>query len=318
MNPELQNPLWWRNRLIYRVIAPILFSRNDGRFVLEEEWRNLIILDACRYDFFKAVVEKAKVRGNLSCFVSRGTDTAQFLRENFKVKNEEIVYVTGNPVVSKELKDKFYKLIPVWRDQWDEEAGTVRPEAVYNAAIKAIEDYPNKRLVIHFMQPHFPYLGYEFMDKMDEASPANIRRQVLGEKTYKKSEYKDSKLALYASYRYAKIGKTIMVEGYQKNLEAVLPYALRLATILPNKTVITADHGEAFGEKMSLLVPVSLYGHFPGFRIRALKNVPWFSVEPQTMNTEHMSAIQPMQIGPVFQSDEEQMIEERLKQLGYE
>ena len=53
----------------------------------------------------------------------------------------------------------------------------------------------------------------------------------------------------------------------------------KLAKELKGKTIISADHGEAFGEKLIPLLPFKVYGH-PGFtRIPILTKVPWFIVK---------------------------------------
>ncbi|MDI6703406.1 MAG: hypothetical protein QME40_01845 [bacterium] len=44
---------WWNNRIL-----GFLFKRiigNKGTYIMNEDWGNLIILDACRYDTFKKV-----------------------------------------------------------------------------------------------------------------------------------------------------------------------------------------------------------------------------------------------------------------------
>jgi hypothetical protein len=73
--------------------------------------------------------------------------------------------VTANPmpwvaewcdVASDEV---FHAVIDVWKDHWDWEANTVRPEPVATAMRRAHATYPNKRLIGHFVRPHQPFIG---------------------------------------------------------------------------------------------------------------------------------------------------------------
>ena len=60
-------------------------------------------------------------------------------------------------------------------------------------------------------------------------------------------------------------------KAYAENLKFVLEYLKKLICNLQGKIVITADHGEAFGEK-------GVLGHPYGVHIRELVEVPWFTV----------------------------------------
>jgi len=47
----------------------------------------------------------------------------------------------------------------VWGNEWDEEYKTILPGDIAAAAHDAYETCPNKRLIVHFMQPHVPFIG---------------------------------------------------------------------------------------------------------------------------------------------------------------
>ena len=159
-----KHPYFVRNALLYKFLS-ILYRKNNGFFIFNEPWDNLIILDACRYDFFEEQFNKQKIGGNLEKKISRGCHTISFLSENFnKDKYNDIVYITANPHVDLLLKDKFYKIVSVWKDGWDEKEKTVLPETVYEYSLDAIAKYPKKKKIIHFMQPHYPYIGYNIRD----------------------------------------------------------------------------------------------------------------------------------------------------------
>jgi len=71
----------------------------------------------------------------------------------------DTVYVTANPYAAWIPDRTFHAVVNLLASEWDAEVGIVYPEAVVRRAFEAHETYPNKRLIIHFMQPHFPFLG---------------------------------------------------------------------------------------------------------------------------------------------------------------
>jgi len=66
----------------------------EGTYIFDENWDNLIILDACRYDSFSKYNE---YDGELQYRISRGSSTKEFLRGNFQGPNHyDTVYCSGN------------------------------------------------------------------------------------------------------------------------------------------------------------------------------------------------------------------------------
>ena len=261
------NFAWWRDIVIIRrIICPILLPKNNGIYIVNEDWDNLIILDACRYDMFK---ELNTIEGLLEYRISRGTNTEEFLFENFsEEKYNDIVYVTANPFVSMHLKNKFYKLIPVWDKGWDEEKKTVLPSTMVKYTLDAFEKYPHKRFIVHFMQPHYPFINFTTFPEFD------LKEHV---SAINKSKNKD----VWDVIRERKKEKKA-IGAYKDNIRLVLPYVQKLVDTLPGKTVITADHGEALGERLHYLFPMKFYGHpIPGLRMECLVKVPWLIIDKQ-------------------------------------
>lgn len=217
--------------------------------MVEEAWANLIILDACRYDFFKQKIKGANIQGRLEARISRGSATRGFLIENFgKGTFQDIVYVTANPFVYTLLDAPFFKTVHLWRDEWDSTLGTVPPKRVENAAREMRNRYPNKRLIVHFMQPHTPFIG---------------SYRVKGEYFWRMALRK---------------GVKKVMKAYQANLDLVFPHVERLIHDFEGTTVVTSDHGDAFGEPATPL-KFPIFGHPTGVLIPALVKVPWFIVE---------------------------------------
>lgn len=132
--------------------------------IMEEDWDTLIILDVCRYDYFKRVYQDY-LKGALRKIISPGAYTHEWVDEVFGNKEfDDVVYVSANPHINSKgvtrpgydfnPRKSFHKVIDAWDWGWDEELGTVHPKGVSKAAGMARARYPRKRLIAHFMQPH--------------------------------------------------------------------------------------------------------------------------------------------------------------------
>lgn len=271
---------WWTYRfpgLMSRSFYTA-FRKNSGIYVLDEDWDNLIILDACRFDLFKEVLEEERwVEGELQLKESRGSYTKMFLRENFsKRKCGDLVYVSPNPIPG-EFKES-YRFVYV-RDENDE-SKSIHPEIMLKASLEAIKRYPDKRIIFHFVQPHIPYIN----------SPDELKNP-------------------FAGLARGEIDLADAKRAYKENLKLVLPAVKELVDNLEGKTVISADHGEAFGEWASPF-PIRIWGH-NGPRIRCLREVPWFVVKGGKRKTIKKGFDVEEKV-----SDEEEM-KRRLNNLGY-
>jgi len=112
---------------------------------------------------------------------SMQSGTPGFLSENFFDNKQfhDIVYVTGNPYVNTNLPDEtFHAVESVWKDGWDNDLQTIHPATMANRAMKVAEDYPNKRIIIHFLQPHTPFVGDVTLGQRNTFA---IREQALGD-----------------------------------------------------------------------------------------------------------------------------------------
>lgn len=124
------------------------YSSPEGVDVMAEDWDNLVILDACRYDYFE---DQNNISGDLKHRISQGNKSWEFMQKNFAGKQlHDTVYVTANPFVTRFNDDVFYA-VDTLDEYWDDDLGTVRPEDVVAAAVEANQTYPNKRLIVHFM-----------------------------------------------------------------------------------------------------------------------------------------------------------------------
>lgn len=221
----------------------------SGVSLLQEDWDYLIILDACRFDIFE---EENFIPGKLFKKHSLGTGTPEWLRENFRERRENLIYVTANPWFAKIFTRPYpfhhTKLISAGKGS--KKIPTIHPTRVTRAALDLLTRFPNKRFIIHYLQPHIPYISPKIKSpKLKKAAPV-ILRQVL-----------------YGDIKIKKV-KT----AYRKNLRFVLKeIEANLIPHLQGKVVISSDHGEAFGEKGILFHPFGVY-------IKELTEIPWLEI----------------------------------------
>jgi hypothetical protein len=265
------------------------YKHGTGIDVMAEDWDNLIILDACRYDAF---AETNDIDGTLESRISRGSHSDIFMQENFAGRQlHDTIYVGGNPFVGHLGDEVFHEIRPIdvnklkncptygRQDETDilpEESYVDLPSDVVEETRRTHEQQPKKRLIAHFMQPHLPFIG---------PTGLQLYREVL--RAYKDElEIQGSvkrwgalSLTLYRFVDDENVGitDTDLREAYVENLEIVLKYAAELVETLPGRTVITADHGELLGDHV--FGYGKEYAHPRKLQTSELREVPWFIIE---------------------------------------
>jgi hypothetical protein len=126
---------------------------DEAVHVMDEDWDTLIVLDACRADFFEETVDTERFDA-YSRAISLGSHSSEWTRKNFQDKQfEDTVYVSANPHTTLLANNTFHELIEVWK-KYDMPPNKIDPSEIVTIAKRANENHPNKRLIIHFMQPH--------------------------------------------------------------------------------------------------------------------------------------------------------------------
>ena len=277
--------------------------------LLEENWDYLIILDACRYDYFKEIYGNY-LDGEVKMAISPATTTMQWLNNVFTGFYDDIVYVSANPYINSKIevtdqyslkfngKKHFFKVVDVWKWGWDNNLGTILPSEVNKATSKAKADYKNKRFILHYIQPHEPYIGKNYINYISEnyakkrgktnriidgkTKKANIDIRASAGRTIQKifgieGRWKISNLLGIAplsqpdSIGY-KEGINGLRNAYKENLEVVLESVAELLEHVSGNILITADHGEYLGEN-------GRYGHGLVPRRPPIVEVPWLIIE---------------------------------------
>lgn len=227
-------------------------SEREG--ILKEEWDYLVILDACRHDLFQEVVEESDFRYSL------GSNSADFIKENFSEGDwSDVVYVTANPhfheahfgeLTDRRAEEVFHEVFHTYETDWDEEERTIMPEDVVRDAKTAASLFPDIKLIVHFMQPHYPFL-----------------ESGLEESGIRMVDGKDGE-TIWGRAEKGQVEDERIWAAYKKNLEIVMEKVRDLQSGLDGKTVITADHGNLVGER-------GLYGHPGELGLEPLLKVPW-------------------------------------------
>ncbi|WP_199722307.1 hypothetical protein [Haloarcula sp. Atlit-120R] len=283
-------------RITSRVVFPInneIFERKhgDGIDIMSQDWDNLVILDACRYDHF---LEQNTLRGSLRPVLSKGAHSWEFMRNNFAGKSlYDTVYVTGNPHTPK-LPDNTFHAIDITHNPSE-------PEKTIQMALDAHEKYPDKRLIIHIMSPHAPHLG-------KTAKKLRERNEELNTSKTGNSSGQN----IWKSTIEGQVTREELRQAYQESVDIALEHAETLVNELDGKSVITSDHGEMLGERVFPLTHRQ-YAHPHNLYTRELRFVPWFEVEQDSETRREVVSEPPT----AFNRPDKETVDNRLEALGY-
>jgi len=269
--------------------------KKQKKLIHEKNWDYLFILDACRHDIFERVYGDY-LSGKLSPVKSAGSATQEWAINTFENKKmDDIVYVSGNPWFNSKFpmkdfdaREHFNAIIDVWDWGWNED-GTVRPIALKKGLEIAENNFPKKRKIIHFMQPHQPYLPlfednpsfshkvleyfFDFLKKIKSFSNKG-ERTVSTAKNEKgnvslRREFGDLLRNRFGKFNFfmfrkllglppATIGEAFYRYGrpglkkyYADNLKIALEEVESIVNSLNGNIVISADHGEFLGRPAS-------------------------------------------------------------------
>lgn len=270
LRSNYDDPRWRRGRIRDRIITPVhehIYPTYDGAIdVMAEDWDTLIVLDACRADLFEAYADVSTF-DSYRRVTSNASATMEWAERTFSAgRFGDTVCVTANPFISKRAGDSFHDLIEVWRDSFDENERTVLPGDVAVAAKRAHREYPHKRIVVHFMQPHYPFIGSDL--RFEGWDPDGFA-DGSGRKTIHTP---------WDALQHGLVDLDSVWTAYGENLAHALPAVTDLVATIEGRCVITSDHGNGIGER-AWPIPIRVYGHPEGIRTRGLTTVPWAVVE---------------------------------------
>jgi len=255
-----------------RLVGAEIWHRfGTGIDVMRADWDNLIILDALRGDICR---EYAPDDWNVETVQSPATHSWSYMTKQYGNRDlHDTVMISANPFVNDLPPSTFYALYYVRPD----DGSVSRPSEVTEVALDAIVTHPSKRVVIHYMQPHGPYL------------------------------HRDDPYPQYPFDRARRTGDLEALRAdYVANYRLVQSSVIDLLPHLRGLTVVTADHGEALGESYRGL---RRFEH--GHAIPEVYRVPW--VEFTNGKRRVITAEAPLQQIAI---DEDQR-RQQLAALGY-
>jgi len=227
--------------------------------LLRSRWRTLIIMDAARADYTYELDRRFQVAEAL------GGITHVWCAELWKLLPEPMTHVTANPVVSwkrEQTGAAHVNVVEAWRELWREfgrhRVGSVHPTDLTVFTLRWVEEHGMpRRLVVHYLQPHAPYIAYDLP----------VRCGNLADGPTGKHRDRD----VVDSIREGLMTWEQLRAAYRANLMLVLQEAWALAGSLVQhgEVVITSDHGEALGEG-------GYYGH-AGVPYDMIRRVPYWS-----------------------------------------
>lgn len=255
--------------------------------IFRDDWDILIILDACRSDTMKQVSADYEWISEVGTRYSVGPDSPTWMDRTFTMTDDselsETAYVTANPYSDYHApQDRLARLEEVWKYAWDDKIGTVPPRPVTDAGINiAQQDY--SRVIIHYMQPHFPSI------------PTNLG--------YKINKSGDGDEWIWNSNIDDNPTKQKIYSAYEDNLRYVLDeVSILINNLSSDRVVITADHANAFGEH-------GIWGHPKNQPAPIVLRVPWIVTEA-TDTEEYQPASN-------IKSESSVSLTDQLEALGY-
>jgi hypothetical protein len=274
----------------------------------QDSWL-LIVLDACRYPEFSEVAPTV-FEGNLKKMTTEGHDTFEYVRSCWPESYPDVTYLSGaTPVNSGTLefdyessaelydgyvpKDHIGNIVDVWQSKWDERLGVVPPWYITPVAEEYFEE---DQLVIHYFQPHAPYVGVE-----QELGHQNDESACPG-----KGEPID--VPIWSRIERGELTQSRLAELYRSNLEAVLYETAKIVKQAPHdNVVIMGDHGEALGEYWTYAHPRKDHPY--------ILTAPWMEVTGTKDGWR--SQLNVPDVAPSTSPTEDSSVESRLQELGY-
>jgi hypothetical protein len=266
-----------------------------GTNVFEREWDVLVVLDACRADLLQSVATEGDLLGDVGEMRSVGSSSSEWLENTFEGHPEtaRTVMVTGNTWTDRYLDaSAFAALDEVWKYAWDDQLGTVPASAVTDRAIAMAQRREPNRLIVHYMQPHHPFV----------ADP------IAGDEGMARTGDHSSGANPWVLLRRGEISVERVWTAYEATLRGVLPEVATLVEHVEGRVAVTADHGNLFGEW-------GLYGHPMHTPVPALLAVPW--AETTGEGRSYDPTLEPPEQLPVTRVHGAETDTDRLEALGY-
>ncbi|MDS0280546.1 hypothetical protein [Haloarcula onubensis] len=286
MNPNKVPPYFRRKINQYKHVQ-------TATNIYEKNWDLLLLLDCARPDMMREVQNDYRFLDEIGEITSVATCSRQWMENTFVTEYMEqmgrTVHVTANTASDAALsKKQFQHLEEVWRDGWDEELRTIPAEEVTDRTIHFMRKTDAERYIVHYMQPHLPFVTRPDIDSR-VVTTAGVQAQGKNLADLHKAGY----------------SKEELWEASLENLRYVLDSVeVLLSNVDAERAIISADHGQAFGEG-------NVWSH-PCFEyIDPLTQVPW------CLTSATDSGNYTPEYEPTATTDGDISLEDKLEALGY-
>lgn len=251
-----------------------------GRNIYDAEWDICIVLDSARVDALRERWPAGLDVAHFGSEWSRGSISTEWYSQTFRPEHRDAIgkttLVTANPHSKTTLEDgemltnaadidipfpespavgyeSFRDVHELWRTH-ALAYNVVPPDVMADATIQAYRE-DGRRVVAHWMQPHEPFIAPD--------------APLIGGKPTSRNCW-DAAMA-------GSIDENALVESYERNLDFALFEVLTVLRNVDARVLITADHGNAFGEWF-------VWGHPFGWPQPEVRKVPWVLVDAENTN----------------------------------
>jgi len=284
--------------------------KNQSELVHETNWDIMLVIDACRFDYFEAFYKDVLGDiGKLQKTISPANWTLGWYIEVFGGREmKDTILISSNECVNSKgpmtqpihdlsrrfkYKEKFdgpkcfEKIIDAWDYGYDKVRGLVLPDYVTDNVIKEVKENPNSRVMAKYWQAHDPFYCYvkevnpvdadNLITKNKQAYRFTNLKKIVSTILNDESQWKLRKfLRLNPSGGLAelwiKYGKEGIINGYTEDVKVALENCKKIIDTFPEKNiVVTADHGEMLGEH-------GRYSHVLDRYYKEIKEVPWLEI----------------------------------------
>jgi len=289
----LRNPGLTKGYLSEKVFELVDKNVQFGMNIYDRDWDVLLVLDACRYDLFTEFAPEHPVFeafDGVEPVYSCASATPVWLSRTFdRAPPEEVAdthYVSCTGFSTRVEDAGLDEITEVWRYAVDHEYGITRPEALTDAAIDTIRDGNSGRYIVHYVQPHAPFLHCP--GKYNSTGGDETGTQYVW-KGLKRGEF----------------DRDEVWADYGRNVLTVLDEVQTIIDNVSGTVVITSDHGNALGE-------FGIYGHPRYCALPSLRKVPWVEASGKGLEEYEVQGRSAMRTG-LGEHD----LDENLRSLGY-
>jgi hypothetical protein len=307
---------------LYRFPLTYLNAKKTiGTNVFDRDWDLLVILDTCRVDALREVADEYSFIKQVDSIRSVGGASGEWMARTFDEQHSEEIqntaYLTANPHTAGILDSRNHERDPERHlnfrtlrhyptvdisdigyseylfkyEKWGEEGplghkkGMTPPRYVTERAISVGREMNFDRVILHYFQPHSPWVSNALEEERELAEHEDDWWNYLTETNDHDSVWN----AYLDDLRYVLDDVKILLENFEAD-----------------NVVLTADHGEAFGE-------YEVLGHNIGSLHPKVRTVPWAETSGVDKGTYTPTIDSPVEEEDVSSAT----MEEQLEALGY-